>query len=212
MSHFRAFLQTSIGIAGPSCSGKTALADRLASRLARESPLVVPLDAYYRDLSHLDPADRAMRNFDHPHAIDLELLVTQMRTLAGGGSVEMPVYRFESHSRAPRRRMVEPSRSIIVEGLFTLCWKEIRALFHTRVFIDAPDALCLARRLQRDARARGRTAEAVRRQYERTVRPMCERYVLPTRRFAQVVVRADQAPEEMADAVLDHIAHNRRRE
>jgi uridine kinase len=190
-----------IGIAGPSCSGKTRLARELVRRLG-PSARRLPLDAYYRDLAALDPSLREDRNFDHPEALDRDLFVEQLARLASGAAVEVPVYHFETHSRAPAGRQVRPGDWLIVEGLFALCWSDVRGLLQTKVFIDSDDALCLSRRLERDVLSRGRSAESVRAQYERTVRPMFERYVLPTRRFADVLLDGADPLEKSAASLL----------
>lgn len=194
-----------IGIAGPSCSGKTELARRLAGLLSASAPAVISMDSYYRNLSALDPEERARCNFDVPEALDLGLLAQHLRILARGEGVDKPVYQFLTHTHAPQGERVEPGEFIIVEGLFALYWEEVRELLGTRVFIDVDDDVCLSRRLARDTRERGRSAESILAQYTETVRPMSERYILPTRRFADVVVSGEDAPEKAAAAVVAHV-------
>src|SRR5438477_6108322 len=109
-----------IGIAGPSCAGKTVLARGLATMVPAS---IVPLDAYYRDLSHLPPEQRARQNFDRPDALDGELIVRQVTELVAGNAVERPVYDFATHARTGSVQRVEPSEFIIIEGLFTLYWE-----------------------------------------------------------------------------------------
>jgi uridine kinase len=116
----------------------------------------------------------------------------------------MPVYDFATHSRKPASRTVVPGPIVIVDGLFCLYWKEIRELLDARVFVELDHATCLARRIDRDTRRRGRTADSVRKQYEETVRPMFERYVGPTRAHANLVLSGAGDPEENATAVLAH--------
>lgn len=193
-----------IGIAGPSCSGKTELARRLARLLAATAPAVISLDAYYRDLSALPPEERARCNFDVPEALDRGLLAAHLRALSQGEGVDRPVYLFSTHTRAPQTEPIEPGAFVIVEGLFALYWKEIRELFDTKVFVTAEDAVCLSRRLSRDTRERGRSPESVLAQYTEAVRPMNERYVLPTQRFADVVAPGEGPLEESSAAVMAH--------
>ena len=190
-----------IGIAGPSCSGKTELALELVRRLGPAAGRL-PLDAYYRDLTQLDPALRVERNFDHPDALDRELFFDHLNRLIAGEAVEVPHYRFATHSRAPRGRVLEPGAWLIVEGLFALCWVELRDKLRIKVFLDAADDLCLARRLERDVRRRGRDPDAVRSQYARTVRPMFERHVLPTRRHAEMILRGDESIDRLVSLVI----------
>jgi uridine kinase len=194
-----------IGIAGPSGSGKTELARRLVEALAARSALRISLDHYYRDLGGLDPALRDKRNFDHPDALDRELLVTQLTALARGNEVGVPVYSFDTHTRAPHGTRVAPGGVIVVDGLYCLYWSDVRGLFHTKLFIDADHATCLARRIARDVRERGRTEASVRAQYELTVRPMYERFVRPTREFADLVLRGEDAAEANAATVLAYM-------
>ncbi|MBN2311157.1 MAG: uridine kinase [Candidatus Hydrogenedentes bacterium] len=190
-----------IGIAGPSCAGKTVLAHALAARLARRQPVILPLDMYYADLAGVDPAARSRANFDTPDALDWPLVMAHVTALARGRAIAMPVYDFVHHTRAADTRPLGPGRIVIVEGLFALAHPELRALYDTRVFVTAPDAVCLARREARDVRERGRSAESVRTQYAETVRPMAQRHVLPTQRFADFVVSGDEAFEAAVEQI-----------
>jgi len=195
-----------IGIAGASCSGKTTLAKRLAERLPDGPATIVSLDSYYRDLSHLTPEQRAAWNFDAPEALDDGLLFQHLRALLEGAATERPVYDFSTHTRAARPERVNPARFIIIEGLFVLYWPEIRYLLGTKVFIAVRDEVCLARRIARDVRERGRTEESVRAQYAATVRPMYEEYCEPTARFADIRVSGEEPVDQLAETVLRHIA------
>jgi uridine kinase len=193
-----------IGIAGPSASGKTELACRLVDRLQKHDPLRLPLDHYYKDLSDLEPALRAQRNFDHPDALDHDLLVRQLRDLMDGNEIEMPLYRFESHSRRAERRRVRAGELLVIDGLYALYHEELRRMIDLKVFLDADHATCLGRRIERDTQTRGRTEQSVRVQYERAVRPMYEAYVEPTRRFADLVLRGEDPVEANATRLLAH--------
>lgn len=194
-----------IGVAGPSCAGKTMLAQRLAGSLESLSPVVLCLDSYYADLSHLESAERDRRNFDSPAAMDSELLLQHMRALAEGRTIQKPVYDFSTHTRAQRREPITPGACVIVEGLFTLYWEQLREIFHTRVFVSVKDELALFRRQIRDTQERGRTPATVLAQYTETVRPMCERYILPTRRYADVIVHGSDPVGDIANAVMVHL-------
>ena len=183
-----------IAIAGISCSGKTTLARHLARVLPDAAML--PLDAYYRDLSHLPPPDRAAVNFDAPDALDYPLLLDHLECLSRGVGVDRPVYSFITHTRKKTPLRQEPVSHLLVEGLFALYWPALRALYHLSVFVDASHDLCLERRLRRDAAERSRTPGSIRLQYEGHVQPMGERYVVPTRAHADVVVSGAADPEE----------------
>ncbi len=195
-----------IGIAGPSCSGKSELSRYLARALGAE---VLALDSYYVELAHLPLEERARRNFDLPEALDHGLLAAQLAALAEGRTIEKPVYDFARHTRAPQVEIVHPGEFLIVEGLFALYWEEIRRLMGTRVFMEASDEVCLERRLERDIRERGRTRESVLEQYRTTVRPMAEQYILPTRGFADLVISGVEPLERTSAAVLAHIRSTR---
>ena len=183
-----------IAIAGISCSGKTTLARHLARVLPQAA--VLPMDAYYRDLSHLPPPHRASVNFDAPDALDRPLLLDHIQRLSRGVGVDRPVYSFKTHTRKSTPVRQDPVSHLVVEGLFALYWPELRSRYHLSVFVDAPHALCLERRLERDAAERGRTPGSIRLQYERHVQSMGERYVVPTRSHADVVVSGAAAPED----------------
>lgn len=188
-----------IGIAGASCSGKTELSNSLSERLGAP---VLSLDSYYLDLAHMSLAERARINFDEPSSLDGPVICAQVADLAEGRAIEKPVYDFACHTRTPETVRVVPGAFVIVEGLFTLHWPELRRLFGVRVFIDVPDHVCFERRSRRDVVERGRTPESVLMQYDQTVRPMASLYVLPTRRFADVVVSGEEPIERSTQTVL----------
>lgn len=174
-----------IGIAGPSCAGKSELAGWLASRL---SAPVLNLDHYYVDMAELTIEERAKRNFDEPAALEHTLVLEQTRMLAAGQTVRAPCYDFATHTRAHSDELITPERYVILEGLFALHWPEVRAHMRTKLFVSAPDEVCLERRLARDVIERGRTAESVRWQFETTVRPMAHLHLMPAQSHADLVL------------------------
>ena len=194
-----------IGVAGPSCSGKSEIARRLIKQFSGMNPVILTLDSYYHDLSPLDPAERDKRNFDVPEALDHELLREQLLALASGNAIEKPVYDFATHTRSPQSERIVPGDTVIVEGLFTLYWEEIRDLFHTRVFVTLHDHICLSRRIERDTKKRGRSHESVLSQYTETVRPMNEKYILPTNTFADIVVNGEHPLEQSTALIMVHM-------
>jgi uridine kinase len=192
-----------IGIAGPSCSGKTTLARGLCQRLPGGG-LVFELDWYYHDqFGHtVDDID-----VDVPEAIDHELAVSQLHRLVEGHAVERPDYDYATHSRAPRGVPVQPAANIVVEGLFALYWSELRAVFRHSIFVLAEDAICLQRRIERDTRERGRSVEDVVRQYHRKVKPMYESHVHPTRHHAGLVLHGVEAIGTLLDRAVEWIRY-----
>lgn len=194
-----------IGIAGGSCSGKTTLATRLAARLGVGRTACIGIDSYYHGLESVTPEEIDRHNFDEPSALDHNLLVLHLRELSVGRAIDRPVYDFKTHERTGDLIRVEPTRFVVVEGLFPLYWGAVRELLNTKVFIDVPHSVCLARRLERDTRERGRPREEVIQRYDEMARPMFDKYVLPTRRFADVVVDGEQPVDDSVGAIVAYI-------
>ncbi len=192
-----------LAIEGCSGSGKTTLAEELARTLGG---IHFPLDHYYRDLSHLLPAERALVNFDDPAMIESSLLAEQVAALARGEAIERPIYDFATHTRIPERtEHVVPGRFVLVEGIFALHYAELLPMYQLRVFVDTADEICFARRLKRDTVERGRTAESVRQQYEATVRPSGIAWVLPSASHADLVVDGTDELDWKVERVLGEI-------
>jgi uridine kinase len=184
-------------IAGPSCSGKTELARRLAGLLVEYGPVLFPLDGYYHDLAHLPPDAVHRHNFDSPDSLDASLLREHLRTLARGEAVERPTYDYATHRRTGAER-VEPGGLILVEGLFALYWEDLLPLYALTVFVDLDDGACLARRLARDERERGASPAFTRWQWGAHVKPMADAHVRPTRARASLVLDGTDRPESIA--------------
>lgn len=195
--HSKIFL---VGVAGGSGSGKTALCRALTERSGEIS--VLDLDAYYLDRSHLSPREREQLNFDEPGAFDTGLLSEHLQCLSRGEVIAKPIYSFVSHSRVGTEPFV-PGRFVLVEGLFSLWWEDVRRLWDLTVYVDAAVDLRLDRRIRRDVASRGRTVESVMAQYADTVRPMHERYVEPTRRHARVVLSNEGAIETALIPIIE---------
>lgn len=135
----------------------------------------------------------------------MNLLRRDLLALAEGRATHRPIYDFSTHTRSSESIQISPADVVIVEGLFVLYWEEIRQLLDTKVFIFLTDAESLARRLVRDVRERGRTEQSVVDQYQTTVKPMTEKYVLPTRHFADILVQGTDPVEDSAEAVIKFI-------
>ena len=191
-----------IGIAGPSCAGKSFLSRHIAHELDAG---LFHLDSYYRELTHLSLVQRAHFNVDAPEALESELLIEHARSLASGETIDVPVYDFTTHSRTAEKEQIVPRPFIIVEGLFALHWEEIRKLEGTKVYVDLGEDICLERRIERDIRERGRTRESVLQQYATTVLPMARQFVHPTRSFADIVVTGDDDISHEVASVMAHI-------
>jgi uridine kinase len=190
-----------VGIAGGTGAGKSMIARGLVERLGG---CILGVDSYYWDLCHLSPEARARHNFDEPDAIDADLFVEHLISLAGGEAIEKPVYSFETHTRIGMDR-VTPARLMFVDGLFAFWWPSLRALLDLKIYVDAPPDLRLARRIQRDVKERGRDVEPILTQYFSTVRRMHELYVEPTRAYADLVVTNTGSLEDCLGPVLTAI-------
>lgn len=191
-----------VGIAGGSGAGKSVVARRLSSRLGGT---LIELDSYYVDRSDISPAQRAEINYDEPAAFDVPLLLRHLATLRRGGEIAKPMYCFTTHTRSGSEAVKPIGDLIVVEGLFTLWWPDLRQLLDVKVFVDAPADVRLARRIERDVCERGRKPEQTLQQYAVTVRPMHDRYVEPTRHLADVVVTNDRDVEVAVESIATSI-------
>lgn len=172
-----------IGLAGGSGSGKSTVA-----AAGGEGVAILPQDAYYRAQPDLPPAAREKINYDEPSAFDTELLIEQIDRLLGGEAVERPVYDFTKDDRAPETVRVEPAPVVVVEGILVLFEPSLRERMTLKVFVDAPSDERFIRRLERDVKERGRSAESVIAQYRRTVKPMHDLFVEPTKQHADLII------------------------
>ncbi|MGL6100813.1 MAG: uridine kinase [Fusobacteriaceae bacterium] len=177
-----------IGVAGGSGSGKTTVAHNLVKVFSREEAILVEQDAYYKELRELTIDERAKTNFDHPDAIEFELMKQHLIDLKNGIAIERPTYDFKTHSRKEEKVILNPSRIIIVEGILVFAVKEIRDLFDVKIFVDTDADEMLIRRLERDIHERGRSFESVKNQYLSTVKPMYLEFCEPSKRYADVII------------------------
>jgi uridine kinase len=177
-----------IGIAGGTGSGKTTVARRIFDSLQLDSAVFIDHDAYYRDLAHLPPEERAAVNFDHPASLDNDLLVEHLTALVEGRPIRKPVYDFALHTRAPETVRVAPRDVVLVDGILLFAEPRLRALFDLKIFVDTDADVRFIRRLRRDLDERGRSLDSVIEQYLTTVRPMHFEFVEPTKRWADVII------------------------
>ena len=177
-----------IGICGGTGSGKTTVANRILESVSRDEVIFLQQDSYYRNLDQLPLDYRRIANFDHPDAIDNDLLVEHLRALKRGEAVELPVYDFRTHTRLPQTLHTEPRPIIIIEGILIFAEKRLLDEMDIKVYVDTPDDIRFIRRLRRDVRERGRTVDSVIEQYLSTVRPMHMQFVEPSKRCADVII------------------------
>lgn len=191
-----------ISIVGASCSGKTALANNIAKRFSQRQVSVIAEDAYYKRQDHLSPDERVLTNYDHPNAFDHDLLGHHIQQLKAGEPVQCPTYDYVTHNRANETVAIEATPVIIVEGILLYHKLSLRNLFGLKLFVDTPLDICLARRVERDVIERGRTVDSVLSQYQKTVRPMYNEFIEPSKYHADLIVPMG-GYNEVALGVLD---------
>jgi uridine kinase len=199
------FARLVVGIAGGSGAGKTTVARALASALGPGSVRIVAHDTYYRDHPKLDREERARFNYDHPDALETELLIEHLGSLRAGRAVELPLYDFALHRRLANRQRLEPAPVILVEGILVLADAGLRRALDLRVFVDADPDVRLLRRVQRDLTERGRDIASIEAQYRESVRPMHLEFVEPSRRFADLILPNDAANSAGIAVLLAHL-------
>lgn len=193
-----------VGIAGGTGSGKTTFAQALKAAMG-EDCVIISQDSYYVANTHLSFAERLKINYDHPDAIEDELLIEHLRKLQNGETIEVPVYDFEAYARTEETIKLEPRRIVIVEGILVLVNPQLREQFDLKVFVDTDPDVRLLRRLVRDVQERGRSLDSVHQQYLSTVKPMHEAFVEPSKKYADLIVPEggfNQAALETVAAVL----------
>lgn len=176
-----------VGIAGGTGSGKTTLANKIQEMFPEES-ILISQDSYYKNQDHLSLDERAKVNFDHPDALDFSLLKQHILALKAGKTVQKPVYNFRNHMREDYTETVHPNQLIIIEGILLFAVPEIRELLDIKLFVYAQDDVRLLRRIERDIHERARTLTNVRDQYLRTVKPMHDAFVEPSKQYADLIV------------------------
>ncbi|MDD4000185.1 MAG: uridine kinase [Bacilli bacterium] len=199
---------TIIGIAGGTASGKTTIAKKI-QELSRAlgSVVVLRLDDYYKDLSHLSFKERKAYNYDHPSAYDISLLIKHLLMLKEGLAINRPTYDFVAHNRSKEVKRIEPVNVIIVEGIMIFVIPELRELFDIKLFVQTPDDLRFIRRLKRDIDERGRSLTSVIDQYINTVRPMHIDFVEPTKQYADLIIPEGGENKVAIDIIAVKIAN-----
>lgn len=179
---------TIIGIAGGTGSGKTTVVRKIAEALPPHHVVVVPLDSYYNDTSHMTEEERHAINFDHPDAFDWKLLIKQVNELRNGQAVEQPTYSYIKCNRLKETLHVEPKPVIIIEGIMTLLNKKLRDMIDLKIFVDTDSDERLIRNIQRDVLERGRTVDMVISRYLEVLKPMHEQFIEPTKKYADLII------------------------
>lgn len=194
-----------LGIAGGSGSGKSTISRAILEALPVGKGVLLEQDHYYRSQSHLPLSERERVNYDHPDALELDLLCGHLDALRSGACIVRPTYDFAVHDRAPQGLRIEPAPVILVEGILVLAEERLRARFDVKIFVDTDADIRLMRRIRRDLEQRGRTFAQVRKQYYESVRPMHLAFVEPSKRFADLIVPEGGQNRVALDLILSHV-------
>ena len=178
-----------IGIAGGTGSGKTTVVKKITESFPGGEVVVIPQDSYYKDSGHLPMEERQQLNFDHPDAIDFELLIEQLKELREGKTIEQPTYSYITCTRSATETVqVHPADIIIVEGILIFTCKKLRELLDVMVFVDADADDRFLRVISRDIVERGKTVSETMERYQKTVKPMHLQFIEPTKRYADIII------------------------
>ncbi|WP_299017446.1 uridine kinase [uncultured Polaribacter sp.] len=181
-----------IGIAGGTGSGKTTVVNQIIKQLPTDEVCVISQDSYYNETNDLSYEERTKINFDHPRAIDFQLLTKHLKTLKTGKNIQQPVYSFVTHNRTKDTVKTHPRKVVIVEGILIFNSTELRDLFDIKIFVHAETDERLIRRLKRDITERGRDIEEVLNRYQTTLKPMHNQFIEPTKNFADIIIPNDR--------------------
>lgn len=190
-----------IGIAGGTGSGKTTVVNQIVKQLPADEVCVISQDSYYKATDNLSYEERTKINFDHPRAIDFELLIKHLKYLKKGKTVNQPVYSFVTHNRTKEIFKTHPRKVVIVEGILIFNSEELRDLFDIKIFVHAETDERLIRRVRRDITDRGRDIDEVLNRYQNTLKPMHQQFIEPTKNFADIIIPNDRYNTVAVDIV-----------
>ena len=190
-----------IGIAGGTGSGKTTVVNQIIKQLPTDEVCVISQDSYYNATDNMPYEERAKINFDHPRAIDFNLIINHLKALKAGNTIDQPVYSFVTHNRTKDTIKTHPRKVVIVEGILILNNKELRDLFDIKIFVHAETDERLIRRLKRDITERGRNIDEVLSRYQTTLKPMHQEFIEPTKNFADLIIPNDRYNNVAIDIV-----------
>jgi uridine kinase len=194
-----------LGVAGGTGSGKTTVARAIVDAVGADRITLIEQDSYYQDVDWRNEGELLHHNFDHPSALDNELLVAHLAALKAGHPVEVPIYDFVRHRRTARTKRVEPQPVILLEGILIFVEPNLRDLLDFKIYVDTDADLRLIRRLGRDMAERGRSVQDVLRQYLETVRPMHLEFVEPSKRYADIIIPEGGENRVALEMVVAHV-------
>ena len=194
-----------IGVAGGTASGKTTLVSTLCNHYGKDISAIISQDSYYKDLSNLSLKQRTITNYDHPNSIDIDLFHENLTELKNGKVIEKPTYNFETHTRNSSFESISPKKLIFVEGTLIFHFRRLLNLMLVKVFLFAPENIRYNRRIERDVSERGRTIDSVINQYKKTVLPMHQKYVEPTKKLADIHISSENNIKNSTKQVIQTI-------
>lgn len=190
-----------IGVAGGTGSGKTTVVEQITNQLPAKDVCVISQDSYYKTTDNISCEERTLINFDHPRAIDFELLISHIRQLKNGNSIEQPIYSFASHNRTKDTIKTFPKKVIIIEGILIFNNEELRDLCNLKIFVHTDTDERLIRRIKRDITERNRDINEVLTRYQTTLKPMHQMFIEPTKAFADIIIPNDRYNNVAVDVV-----------
>ena len=194
-----------IAIAGGSASGKTTVVSEIKEVLGEKDLVVIKHEDYYKDQSHLSLEERKLTNYDHPSSLENELLISQLKDLISGKSINKPIYDFVIQTRSDKYEVVEPKKVIILDGILVLEDEKIRELADIKIFVECDEDLRLIRRIKRDMVERGRSFDHIIEQYLTSVKPMYHHFVSKTKRYADIIIPNDFSHSVATDLLIEKI-------
>ena len=196
-----------IGIAGGTGSGKTTVVNKIIKELPIDEVCVISQDSYYKETDNLSYEERTKINFDHPRAIDFDLIIQHLKDLKAGKIIDQPIYSFVTHNRTKDVIITHPRKVIIVEGILIFNSEELRSLFDIKIFVHADTDERLIRRVRRDINERGRDVNEVLSRYQDTLKPMHQQFIEPTKNYADIIIPNDRYNNVAIDIVRTVISN-----
>ncbi|MEZ7890374.1 MAG: uridine kinase [Candidatus Wallbacteria bacterium] len=194
-----------LGIAGGSGSGKTTVAKKILEQINDAPVIFLDHDSYYKDQSNLKLEERAKINYDHPDALDNDLLLEHLKDLKSGKTINKPIYNFVTYTRSNETITIEPKPLIVLEGFLIFVDPRIRQMCDIKIFVDTDDDVRIIRRIERDMQERGRSLESIIKQYFSTVRPMHQQFVEPSKRYADLIIPYGGHNQIAVDMVVNQL-------